>query len=231
MRTEPGAVVARRNISTGERLLSAALNAFSTTGFEGTSVRQIERMAGVERGLVGYHFGSKQELWNRAVDTLFNRYTDELESLRVALRDVSKHEGTSAMVMAYARFTASNPEFFRILVIEGHVESERSERLAHHLRRALAVFSDLTGTSARISVRTAVRWFQVIGAAGTLYSLSAHAKETFGGLLHDPDFVDHFAASLAAIALAEPPNQPDRDFGYIHFLGEPASLNVNGSKI
>ena len=145
MTTEPGAVVARRTVSTGERLLSAALNAFATTGFEGTSMRQIERMAGVERGLAGYHFGSKQELWNRAVDALFNRYTDELESLRIALRDVPQHEATSAMLMAYARFTASNPEFFRILIIEGHVKSERSERLAHHLRRALVVFSDLSG--------------------------------------------------------------------------------------
>lgn len=230
MTTEPGAVVARRTVSTGERLLSAALNAFATTGFEGTSMRQIERMAGVERGLAGYHFGSKQELWNRAVDALFNRYTDELESLRIALRDVPQHEATSAMLMAYARFTASNPEFFRILIIEGHVKSERSERLAHHLRRALVVFSDLSGRSGRVSVRTAIRWFQVIGAAGTLYSLSAHAKETFGGLLHDPEFVDHFAASLAAIALAEPSDQPRRDFGYIHFLGDLPNPAANGSK-
>lgn len=230
MTTESGAAVAQRPVGTGERLVSAALKAFSTTGFEGTSVRQIERMAGVERGLVGYHFGSKQELWNRAVDALFNRYTDELESLRIALRDVTKHEGSSAMLMAYARFTARNPEFFRILVIEGHVKSERSERLAHHLRRALAVFSDLTEITGPVPVRTAIRWFQVIGAAGTLYSLSAHAKETFGGMLHNPEFIDQFAASLAVIALAELPNQPTGDLGWVRFLDGVAGPTVNGSE-
>jgi len=222
MTTNTTAVVIQRPESTGERLVNAALEAFSTTGFEGTSARQIERMAGVERGLVGYHFGSKQELWNRAVDSLFDRYIDELESLRKALRDVSKRERASAMLMAYARFNARNPEFFRILVIEGHVKSERSERLVFHLSRAMAVFSDLTEMSVAIPTETAIRWFQVIGAAGTLFSLSVHAEQTFGVSLHDPEFIDQFAASLAAIAMKEtahPTNESDAGLGYVHFLG------------
>jgi TetR/AcrR family transcriptional regulator len=117
-------VVQRQPPGTSDRLLVAALEAFSTLGFEGTSARQIERMAGVERGLVSYHFGAKQQLWNRAVDLLFERFTDELATLRTALRDISPRERASAMLMAYARFNARNPEFFRILVLESHVKSE-----------------------------------------------------------------------------------------------------------
>ena len=49
MPTKPAALV-RRNVTNREHLLAAALNAFSTNGFHGTSIRQIERMAGVERG-------------------------------------------------------------------------------------------------------------------------------------------------------------------------------------
>jgi AcrR family transcriptional regulator len=222
MATNTSAAVTARPAGTGERLVNAALEAFSTTGFEGTSARQIERMAGVERGLVGYHFGSKQVLWNRAVDALFDRYTDELESLRIALRDVSRRERASAMLMAYARFNARNPEFFRILIIEGHVKSERSERLARHLRRAMAVFSDLTEMSDAIPIETAIRWFQVIGAAGALFSLSVHAEQTFGTTLHDPEFIDRFAASLAVIAMEETAHTTDASDtgrGYVHFLG------------
>jgi AcrR family transcriptional regulator len=222
MTTNTSAVVTQRPASTGERLVSAALEAFSTTGFEGTSARQIERMAGVERGLVGYHFGSKLELWNRAVDSLFDRYIDELESLRKALRDVSRRERASAMLMAYARFNARNPEFFRILVIEGHTKSERSERLAFQLSRAMAVFSDLAEMSVAMPAKAAIRWFQVVGAAGTLFSLSVHAEQTFGDALHDPAFIDQFAASLAAIALdetANPTDESDTGLGYVHFLG------------
>jgi AcrR family transcriptional regulator len=222
----------QRPTSTADRLANAALEAFSTAGFEGTSARQIERIAGVERGLVGYHFGSKQALWNRAVDSLFNRYTDELESLRNALRDVSKRERTSAMLMAYARFNARNPEFFRILVIEGHVKSERSERLAYHLRRAMAVFSDLTEMSVAIPAETAIRWFQVISAAGGLYSLSVYAEQTFAEKLYDPDFIDCFAASLATIAMEETAHATAASgggLGHVHFMGWNADRDTGTS--
>jgi AcrR family transcriptional regulator len=222
MTSNTSTVVTQRPASTGDRLVSAALEAFSTAGFDGTSARQIERLAGVERGLVGYHFGSKQQLWNRAVESLFDRYTNELESLRTALRDVSKRERTSAMLMAYARFNARNPEFFRILVIESHVKSERSEQLAIHLRRLLAVFSDLTEMSEPIPAETAIRWFQIIGAAGAMFSLSVHAEQTFGDMLHDPDFIDRFAASLAVIAMeqtAHTPGESGLGLGNVQFLG------------
>ncbi|TGD85209.1 TetR/AcrR family transcriptional regulator [Mycolicibacterium sp. CH28] len=203
MTTPTVGTITKGHPGTGDRLLRAALEAFATAGFEGTSARQIERMAGVERGLVGYHFGTKQELWNRAVDALFEQYATELETLRIALRDVSKRERVSAMLMAYARFNARNPQFYRILVIEGHVKSERSERLIRHLRRAMSVFSDLAELSGPIPVETAIRWLQVIGAAGAVYSLSALTEPTFGARMEDAAFVDRFAAALTRIALEE----------------------------
>ena len=221
--------VDKRALTTVDRLVSAALEAFSTGGFEGTSARQIERLAGVERGLVGYHFGSKQELWNHAVDSLFGRYTDELESLRFALRDVSRRERASAMLKAYARFNARNPEFYRILIIEGHIKSERSERLALHLRRALTVFNDVTELSEPMPVETAIRWWQVIGAAGALFSLSTLAEHTFGSRTQDPDFVDCFAAGLAAIALQEPAHEAVASptaHEYVRFLGAVADKEI-----
>lgn len=224
---------AERATGTGDRLVQAALEAFSTIGFVGTSARQIERLAGVERGLVSYHFGSKQGLWNRAVDSLFDRFNDELKSLRSALRDVSRRERATAMLMAYARFNARNPEFFRILVIENHTKTERSEHLAQQLRGGLAVFSDLTEMSAPVSADTAIRWFQVISAAGGLYSLSVFAEQTFGAILHDPKFVDRFAAALAGLALDKFPEsakESDADLGNVHFLGDLGDSSVEAAE-
>ncbi|WP_280295666.1 hypothetical protein [Nocardia abscessus] len=136
------------------------------------------------------------------------------------------------MLMAYARFNARNPAFFRILVIEGHIETERSERLASHLRNAMAVFSDLTEMSEAIPVATAIRLFQVIGAAGALFALSVHSERTFGEAFHDPDFIDRFAASLTAIAMEETAHiamDSDRDIERVHFLGIDSDSGGNGS--
>jgi TetR/AcrR family transcriptional regulator len=207
--------------STRDRLIAAALDAFSRTGFDGTSNRDIERQAGAERGLLTYHFGSKQELWNITVDQLFERYTSELESLREALRDVVPRERTRALIMAYARFNARNPELFRILVLESHAEGERSDRLAVHLKRAMTVFTDLTGTLSAISVRMGIRVFQIIGASGSLYSLANLGERTFGQSMYESDFLDLFATTLAEIAMETvDPDDDTYDQAPIHFLGD-----------
>jgi TetR/AcrR family transcriptional regulator len=57
-------------IGTRERLLISAVQAFSSTGYDGASVREIERSCGVNRGLIAYHFGSKEDLWRACVDLL-----------------------------------------------------------------------------------------------------------------------------------------------------------------
>lgn len=49
------------------RLVLAAVESFTSAGYDGVSVREIERRAGVNRGLVAYHFGSKEALWKETV--------------------------------------------------------------------------------------------------------------------------------------------------------------------
>jgi hypothetical protein len=85
----------------------------------------------------------------------------------------------------------------------------------------MGVFSDLTEMSVPMTADTAIRWFQVIGAAGTMFALSAHAEDTFGPILHNPEFIDRFAAALAAIDLDESGHihQADGGLGAVHFLG------------
>ena len=58
-------------------LLQTAVDAFSTRGFESISVRQLEEMAGVKRGLVAYHFGDKEQLWRASVEQLFTALVEE----------------------------------------------------------------------------------------------------------------------------------------------------------
>lgn len=50
------------------RLLEAAVQMFARRGFEGTSLRELAKDAGIPFQLIAYHFGSKEELWIAAVD-------------------------------------------------------------------------------------------------------------------------------------------------------------------
>lgn len=188
---------------TRERLLRAALEAFSTAGFDGVSVRNVERMAGVDRGLAAYYFGSKLSLWNEAVDSVFDAYLTELTELRDALRDVSPRERGRALTMAYVRFNSAHPEFYRLLVLEGTTGSERSQRLGAHLSRAVQVFREMFGLSAEAvndDLATTIVLYIVLGSAGAPFAMPAYA-EHLGGAVGGSEFVERFAEAIAWLAL------------------------------
>lgn len=66
---------------TVERILDAAEKLFAEFGFDGVSLRQITREAGVELALANYHFGPKLELFRAVV----RRRAQALNAQRFAL--------------------------------------------------------------------------------------------------------------------------------------------------
>lgn len=50
-----------------ERILSAALNCFASSGFAETSLKSISQQAGVNQAMIHYYFGSKEDLYRQAL--------------------------------------------------------------------------------------------------------------------------------------------------------------------
>ncbi|WP_083101048.1 TetR/AcrR family transcriptional regulator [Pseudophaeobacter leonis] len=69
----------KRSLATRERIFDAAEQLFAERGFEGASIRDIARMAGVQGALVNHHGGSKEVLFA----TIVARRADELSRLRL----------------------------------------------------------------------------------------------------------------------------------------------------
>lgn len=67
-----------RGEATRDRVLDAAERCFAANGFAAVTIRQIAREAGVTLGVVGFHGGSKDELFG----TVLARRTDTLNALR-----------------------------------------------------------------------------------------------------------------------------------------------------
>ncbi|WP_219637000.1 TetR family transcriptional regulator [Streptomyces sp. AJS327] len=53
---------------TPEAILRSAREAFASNGYDGTSIRQIATGAGVDPALVHHHFGTKEELFLKAIE-------------------------------------------------------------------------------------------------------------------------------------------------------------------
>jgi AcrR family transcriptional regulator len=68
----------QRSIVTQQKLLDAAIEAFSENGFKGTSTRDIADRAGVHHPLITYHFKNKDQLWRAATDRIFREFNISL---------------------------------------------------------------------------------------------------------------------------------------------------------
>src|ERR1700680_621400 len=61
-----------------EQILDAAFRAFATHGYDGVSVRTLNRELGVSHNLLHQRFRSKEGLWYAAVDRAFGAQISEL---------------------------------------------------------------------------------------------------------------------------------------------------------
>jgi AcrR family transcriptional regulator len=107
-----------------EDILGAALRAFATHGYDGVSVRTLNRELGVSHNLINGRFGSKEGLWYATVDWAFQSLvarlatafdptlTDPLEQLRNTIR-------------AFLLHSAEHPEILGLMNIEARQDSER----------------------------------------------------------------------------------------------------------
>ena len=59
---------------TKQRILDAALELFSTQGFEATSIAQIADAVGVRKASLYSHFDSKQDILDRLIESIMEDY-------------------------------------------------------------------------------------------------------------------------------------------------------------
>ena len=125
----------QRSIRTKQKLLDAALEAFSENGFQGTSTRNIAERAGVHHPLITYHFKNKEELWRAAADRIFTEFNVALAAAAEAQAGECPKARMSAMIRAYVHYAAGQPALHKIMVQEASRPSRRLNWLIDtHLR-------------------------------------------------------------------------------------------------
>jgi len=140
---------AARKDETQARIMAASMELFATRGYEGTSISQIAARAGISRGAVFWHFGSKAALFKEACKRFFIPFWREVER---SLESLGPRERVLALFDMYEEFTSNNRETIQALVrwvLESPTmrESLRGELLALHaeftndLRAAIAELS------------------------------------------------------------------------------------------
>ncbi len=196
----------QRAIETRNALLDAAIDVFSTRGFEGISVRQLEELAGVKRGLVAYHFGDKDGLWKEAVDRLFGELADDFLARVETLVDVNPTEAARGMVRAFVRYSAARPELNRMMIQECVVESWRvsyivDEKIGPLLDNLYAMMPD----AARLlwGERDPHRYYLFVGSSAFVFSAEQECRKLFGAAPREQAFVERHADMVVEMLLPD----------------------------
>jgi len=166
---------------TRDRILAAATDLFSQRSFDGATTREIAARAGVAQPLLNYHFRSKEELWQAAVDSLFNRLNQTLDERTNGLRGVDDITTAKLLVREFVTFSARNPELHRIIMQESKADGPRMDYLVdHHVRpiyeRTTALFAALAHTGAVPPIAPAHLYYILTGAGPTMFVLAPECR-------------------------------------------------------
>lgn len=181
--------VQQRAEETQEAILLAAVELFTTQGFDGISIKAIEQSSGTKRGLVTYHFGDKEQLWRLVADHVFAQLSQLSSEETAAIRSLAVEAQVRAHLTHFIIQSARHPEVSRLIIQEGKASTWRLEYLVDtHIRPRLEMLSGLMDRP--LDAHTL---YMFLGAATLVFDVEAEVERMFGFNPRQDDFVTEHA--------------------------------------
>lgn len=191
---------AQQTEETRTKIIQAALDEFSRHGYGGANIRSIAARAGVNHGLIKYHFNGKEMLWRKSVEYMFRRSHEEIS----IDQEVTTLEGVKELIRRYTRYCARHPEHARIMIqasmhdreilqwaLEQHLLPNR-DRLVEAIRKEQA-----GGIWPQVSEVSLI--YIIVSACQLIFALAAEANILYGVNVQDDAFVDQHAEAIITL--------------------------------
>jgi AcrR family transcriptional regulator len=171
------------DLDTRRRILRGALEVFGARGFDGARTRDIADAAGVNLGLLQYHFGGKEKLWRATVDDAFGELWTALGA--AGALDAADPAALAEIVRVAVRFAAAHPALVRLMNDEGKRSGPRLAWLVdRHGRRLYETMAAVLGRARAAGVVADVDpihlYYVFIGGAGLIFSQAAECRRLAG---------------------------------------------------
>ncbi len=109
-------------------IIRHAFTAFARDGYDGVSLRGLAAQCRVSDSLLTHHFGTKQQLWREAADSVFAPILQRLLSLLDTLAQQGDEVSTlQANLPRALKLMAADPVAIQFLFREGEGDTERGE--------------------------------------------------------------------------------------------------------
>jgi AcrR family transcriptional regulator len=180
---QPARKQQQRSIVTQQKLLDAAIEAFSESGFKGTSTRDIADRAGVHHPLITYHFKNKDQLWRAAADRIFREFNISLVKATADVPESQPRARAETFVRTYVRYAHKQPALHKFILQESSQPSARLDWLIDsHLKPLFEVVVKSLRELQELGIAPpgdpAILFNMIRVSAGGLLALSAEIKGT-----------------------------------------------------
>lgn len=189
-------------------ILEAARAEFAAKGLAGARVNEIAARAGVNKQLIYYYFGSKEDLYRTALEAVYS----EIRSLErdLHLGDMAPAEAMTALIGFSFDYLARHPEFIGLLNHENahgaaHVRDSSAIRdtnsplidlIAKTLKRGIAAHLFRRG------IDPVELYVSVAGMSYFFFSNRLTLSSIFGRDLCEADAVTSYRRHVVAFAMA-----------------------------
>jgi AcrR family transcriptional regulator len=120
---------AEESPATRDEILLVALRSFADRGYDGTSVRELNRALGVSHNLINRRFGSKDQLWKATVDRWFGELLEALDPTANLDGEGDPVQRLRDFVVTFIEVNARRPEMSRLMNVEASVGGPRLDYL------------------------------------------------------------------------------------------------------
>ncbi len=187
---------------TREKILRVATRMFAEQGYDGTGIRDIEQAAGVNRGVVTYHFGNKEDIWKAAFTFSFLPYLDALRGQVELLRALDGRTRMRFLIERFVRTSAEAPHLNQLMIRENAAPSWRTQWVIENFLRPLRELNRQIGAVdpvlALLENDPHVR-YALLGACNMVFSLPGEVKALFNQNVTDEAFVQRHVAVVLAM--------------------------------
>ncbi len=204
----------QRSIVTQQKLLDAAIEAFSENGFKGTSTRDIAERAGVHHPLITYHFKNKDTLWRAAADRVFRDFRRSLAASLEEHQGECPKERMASLVRAYVFYAKSQPALHKVMVQEASYPNPRLDWLIEtHLKpffdATFAMIKELQSIGVAPQGDPRLLFNMIRLSSGGLLALGNELKASSNLDVDDEATLEAIAEMIVRVFLPGEARQPD----------------------
>lgn len=189
--------------ATRTALLESGIQLFASQGYQATSTRQVETEASVQRNLITYHFGNKDDFWKACMAVINSRMATLLQPAVEQSRDLAPLDRIRYLIRRFVRASAQYPEIGRVMFDEGRSDTWRLRWFIDHYSRSFfdtveQLFEEARAQGAIPDVPLTSFYYMLVSSSA-VFTLSAECALLTGQDVNDPKMIEAHADAIAML--------------------------------